>query len=492
MVYTNTCLMSITSSKISSMPITSAPTSQGTGGKGGILLINLPYSHGEAAAPPLGLAYVAAAIERTGTRVSLLDAHALGMAEQAIVSRVREEAPEAVGLSVMSSMFATASRLTRALASLPDRPLVIWGGPHPTVCPEESISRGGADLVVIGEGEMTAAELLPRLREGPAGWRSISGLAFAYGGKVERTKRRALIADLDSLPFPAHHLLPMERYTTLHTGTKRFFNVLTSRGCPGKCIFCSRHVFGRTTRCRSTGNVLAEIEMLLSDYRIEEVCVIDDTFTEDRQKVLRLCEEIVRRHLVFPWRLSNGVRVDTIDDALLRAMRAAGCYEIAFGVESGDDDVLRKIGKEITTAQITATFEAAKRAGMDTIGFFIIGHPFDTVETMRETIDFAIRLDPTYAQFTMSTPLPGTALWDWVERHGTSLFGGDVTRLNFLGGSPHFETQHFTGKDAAAMYRLAYRRFYLRPRYLWKKLRSLRSLNDVIVGIRGLRYLRRI
>jgi len=469
-----------------------APTAQHPGEKGGILLVNLPYSHGGTAAPPLGLAYVAAAIERTGTRVNLLDAHAFGMDEQTLISRVRDQAPEAVGFSVMSSMFATASRISRALSSLPDRPLVIWGGPHPTVCPEESITRGGADLVVLGEGEMTAAELFPRLREGADAWRGIPGLAFACGAKIERTRPRELIADMDSLPYPAYPLLPMERYSTLHTGTKRSCNVLTSRGCPGKCIFCSRHIFGRTTRFRSIGNVLSEIEMLLSDYRMEEISIIDDAFTEDRQRVLRFCEEIGRRRLKFPWRLSNGARVDSVDEELLRAMRAAGCYEIAFGVESGDDDVLRKIGKEITTAQIAAAFEAAKRAGMDTIGFFIIGHPFDTTETMRKTIDFAIRLDPTYAQFTISTPLPGTALWDWVERHGTSLFGNDVTRLDFLGGAPHFETEQFSGKDVAALYRLAYRRFYLRPRYLWKKLRSLRSWNDIVVGIKGLRYLRRI
>jgi radical SAM superfamily enzyme YgiQ (UPF0313 family) len=484
--------MSAGSSETPSKPARTTPAAQCAGGKGGVLLVNLPYCHSGAVSLPLGLAYVAAAIERTGTPVGLLDAHAFGMDEEAIVSYVRGQSPRAVGLSVMSSMFQSASRISRALASLPERPLVVWGGPHPTVRPEESITRGGADMVVIGEGETTAIELAPRLSQGPEGWRSVPGLAFAQDGRVERTNPRTLIGDLDSLPFPAYHLLPMERYTTLHTGARRSCNVLTSRGCPGKCTFCSRHVFGRATRCRSIGNVLAEIEMLLSDYRIKEICVIDDAFTENRRRVLGFCEEIGRRRLEFPWRLSNGARADSVDEELLRAMRAAGCYEIAFGVESGDDGVLRQIGKEVTTAQIAAAFKAAKRAGMDTIGFFIIGHPFDTVETMRKTIDFAVRLDPTYAQFTMSTPLPGTALWDWVERHGASLFGGDVSRLDFLGGSPHFETQRFTGKDAAAMYRLAYRRFYLRPRYLWKRLRALRSWNDIIVGIRGLRYLGRI
>ena len=458
-------------------------------GSGGVLLVNIPYSHAGAASPPLGLACVAAALERSGARVGLLDAHALRMDEQAILSHVREFTPDAVGLTVMSSMFAAAARLTRLIAALPGKPLVVWGGPHPTVRPEESLERGGANLVVLGEGEMTAVDLAAHLGEGPEAWRRIPGLAFAVGGKVEHTAPRDLIEDLDSLPFPAYHLLPMDRYATLHTGTKRAINVLTSRGCPGKCTFCSRRIFGRAVRCRGAARVLDEIAMLLSDYRIEEICIIDDAFTEDRGRVLRFCAEIRDRRMDFPWRLSNGARVDRIDDELLRTMRAAGCYEIAFGVESGDDEVLRKIGKEITTAQISAAFAAAKRAGMDTIGFFMIGHPFDTVETMRKTIDFAIRLDPTYAQFTMATPLPGTALWDWVERHDTPLFGGDVTRLDFLGGVPHFETKQFTREDAAKMYRLAYRRFYFRPLYLWKKLRALRSWSDVVVGIRGLRYL---
>ncbi|MEI6632624.1 MAG: radical SAM protein [Chlamydiota bacterium] len=470
------------------------PDARGTaaGEKGGVLLVNIPYSHAGAASPPLGLACVAAALDRSGTRVGLLDAHALRMDEETIVSHIRDFAPDAVGFSVMSSMFAAASRLTRALSSLPSRPLVIWGGAHPTVRPEESLERGGADLVVLGEGEMTAVELAPHLRGGPEAWRRISGLAFEAGGKVELTPPRPLVEDLDSLPFPAYHLLPIDRYATLHTGTKRAINILTSRGCPGKCTFCSRRIFGRTVRFRSVGRVLDEISMLISDYRIEEICIIDDAFTEDRERVLRFCREIRGRGLSFPWRLSNGARVDRIDDELLRAMRTAGCYEIAFGVESGDDEVLRKIGKEITTAQIAAAFAAAKRAGLDTIGFFMIGHPFDTVETMRKTVDLAIRLDPTYAQFTMATPLPGTALWDWVERHGTSLFGGDVARLDFLGGAAHFETAQITRGDVEAMYRLAYRRFYFRPRYLWKKFRSLRSWSDVVVGIRGLGFLRRI
>jgi radical SAM superfamily enzyme YgiQ (UPF0313 family) len=460
--------------------------------KGGILLVNIPFYHAEAAAPPMGLASLAAVLEEERRAVDLLDAHALGIGIDGVISRVGEIEPLAIGLSVMSSMFASAAKLTREIKRLPSPPLIIWGGPHPTVCPEESLTRGGADICVLGEGERTIVELAPCLPGSSREWGSIAGIAFMRDGAVARTAGRKLIEDLDSLPPPAYHLLPMDRYATLHTGRKRFCSIMTSRGCPGKCMFCSRCVFGGRMRYRSVARVLDEIELLMREYRIEEISVIDDAFAEDRGRVLALCGEITKRGLRFAWRLGNGARVDTIDEDLMMVMRMAGCYEVAFGVESGDDEVLKRIGKEITTQQVREAFRAAHRAGLDTIGFFMIGHPFDTLETMKKTIDFAISLDPTYAQFTMSTPLPGTALWEWVERHGKSLFGGDVTKLDFLGATPHFETENYSREDAARMYRRAYRRFYLRPSYIWRRLCSIRSWNDLFIMLRGLLYLRRI
>jgi len=344
---------------------------------------------------------------------------------------------------------------------------------------------------VRGEGEETILDLMARLGRGTAGWRDVPGISFRDKGEVVHTPDRPLIRDLDSIPFPARHLLPLDRYQTIHTGRKRFATLVTSRGCPGKCMFCFRP-FGRNLRYRSMDNVMGEVRELVERFRVEEISILDDAFTLDRDRVAEFCDRVSASGLRFAWRLGNGTRVDLIDDELLKMMKRAGCYEVAFGIESGDDEVLRKIGKEITTAQVERAFAAAKRAGMETIGFFMIGHPFDTVETMRKTIDFAIRLDPTYAQFTMSTPLPGTALWTWVKKHGRSLIGDDVTKLDFLGATPHYETDGFTAADARRMYRRAYRRFYIRPRYIWRSIRRIRSLNDIVVLLKGLLYLRRI
>ncbi|NLW95164.1 MAG: radical SAM protein [Chlamydiae bacterium] len=461
------------------------------GGTPGLFLVNIPFYHAGCAEAPLGLAYVAAVLERSGIPFELLDANGLGMSLKDILAVVREKQPAAVGATMMTSMLAAARELADGVKALPRPPLLIFGGPHPTIAPEEALERGGADICVRGEGEETILDLMARLGRGTAGWRDVPGISFRDKGEVVHTPDRPLIRDLDSIPFPARHLLPLDRYQTIHTGRKRFATLVTSRGCPGKCMFCFRP-FGRNLRYRSMDNVMGEVRELVERFRVEEISILDDAFTLDRNRVAEFCDRVSASGLRFAWRLGNGTRVDLIDDELLKMMKRAGCYEVAFGIESGDDEVLRKIGKEITTAQVERAFAAAKRAGMETIGFFMIGHPFDTVETMRKTIDFAIRLDPTYAQFTMSTPLPGTALWTWVKKHGRSLIGDDVTKLDFLGATPHYETDGFTAADARRMYRRAYRRFYIRPRYIWRSIRRIRSLNDIVVLLKGLLYLRRI
>ena len=460
--------------------------------RGGILIINIPYYHAEATLAPLGLAYLASVLEEEGANFLLVDANALEMDEDAIISLVHEGRPAIVGFSVMTSMLIAARRLAERIKSIENPPFVVFGGAHPTIRPEESLRRWGADLCVRGEGERTIIELSSLDEQGPDGWGSIKGLSFIKDGEVIHTPNRPLIDNLDTIHYPAYHLLPMKNYTTLHTGSKLFAPLMTSRGCPGRCMFCSRCVFGRRVRYRSIPNVIGEIRLLLEKFGVEEISVLDDAFLSNRDRVVQLCDAIRESGLKFAWRLGNGARVDQVDEEILCRIKEAGCYEVAFGVESGDDEVLRKIGKETTTAQARQAFEAAHKAGLDIIAFFMLGHPFDTVETMEKTIQFAIELKPTYTQFTISTPLPGTALWSWVERRGKSLIGGDVTKLDFLGGAAHFETDAFTKEDVYRMYKRAHRKFYLRPGYIWNTIRRIRSLNDLLVLLKGALYLKRI
>ena len=442
---------------------------------------------------PFQLAYAAAILERDGFEVRLVDGAAERISDEAYLDRLAAFNPALVIHEISTISFEQDMKIIGAVRRRlgPGAAVAVCGLHAHAHSPDFLAAQPAVDYSMIGEYELTALELARRLAAGrPAD--GVEGLVYRDGGGAPRVdRRRPLIADLDSLPWPARHLLPMNRYQTIHTGRKRFATLITSRGCPGKCMFCFRP-FGRNLRYRSIENVMAEVRELVERFGVEEISILDDAFTLDRARVAEFCDRVLASGLRFAWRLGNGTRVDLIDEELLGLMKRAGCYEVAFGIESGDDEVLRKIGKEITTAQVERAFAAAKRAGMETIGFFMIGHPFDTVATMKKTIDFAIRLDPTYAQFTMSTPLPGTALWTWVKRHGRSLIGDDVTKLDFLGSTPHYETDGFTADDARTMYRKAYRRFYVRPRYIWRSIRRIRSINDIVVILKGLLYLRRI
>ncbi len=435
---------------------------------GKFLLINIPLFHEEAALPPLGLAYIAALLKGDGYNVDLLDANVLGLDKEAIISHIKQVRPRFIGLSVMYSSFEFARDLTQDIKKLPFRMEIIWGGPHPSICPEESLIEGGADICVMGEGERTILELAALLPDGPEAWNGIAGLSFRSGEEIKYTEPRELITDLDSIPYPAHHILEMERYRTLHTGKKQFCTLITSWGCPGRCIFCSRCIYGQRMRYRSIDNVIGEIELLLDVYQVKEIAILDNAFLEDRARIIELCRRIVEKNLKFNWRLGNGVRVDQVDEELLTIMRDAGCFDLAFGVESGDDEVLRKIGKNITTDHTREAFRVAHKVGLTTIGFFQLGHPFDTIETMEKTIDLAIEIEPTYAQFAISTPLPGTALWNWVKHHGKEISDKRSVKIDIFGGTPYFGTENFTKEDVSRMYRRAYRRFYYRPAYMIK------------------------
>ncbi len=454
-----------------------------------MILINPPLRHPEAVVPPLGIASIAATLRQAGRPAGLLDANALGLDEATAAAAALERRPAAVGLTVLYSSYPAAREITRILKASPSRPLVVWGGPHATTCPEESLVEGGADLCVIGEGEGTVRELAPSLERGSPAWESVPGLAFRANGRIVRTPRRELLPDLDALPFPAYDLLPMDRYRTLRGASGRSAAVLTSRGCPGKCIFCSRCVFGRTMRYRSVARVMEEIALLVRDYGVRTIAFIDDAFLEDRRRVLDLCSELVESRLGVSWRLGNGVRVDQVDAELLANMKQAGCTDLAFGVESGDDGVLKRIGKEITTDQARHAFRLAKEAGLGTIGFFQLGHPFDTPETMEKTIAFAVELDPDYAAFAVSTPLPGAALWEWARSRGRTVGRAPGERIDIFSARPHFVTENFTADDVSRLYRSAYRRFYYRPRYILRRIAALRRGKDLRAAWAGLKYL---
>lgn len=457
-----------------------------------VLLINPVYEHLTTVLPPLGLAYIAATLEKNGVSVAILDANAYKMGEREIIRRIRSIEPNIIGITTQTALMENIGSLSEMIKREAPNHLLVFGGPHATVRPDECIEKYNADAVVRGEGEYTFLEVCQKYNGEGHSLNGILGVCYEEDGRIIHNKHRAFITTLDELPFPAYHLLPMTKYKTLGTTRKPFAPVLTSRGCPGKCMYCTKSIFGNRFRARSAGNVLEELRELVDKYHIREFDILDDAFSVDIERAEKICDAMIREKIDIPWRLSNGIRVDFFTEKLAKKLKSAGCYQISFGVESGDDEVLKKIGKEVTTNQIRTAFKITQKLGIETTGFFMLGLPFDTVETMGKTIKFALELDPGFVQFTITTPLPGTKLWRWVESNCGTLSKDVYNSLDFFGEQTCFETENFTKKDVEKLYRNAYHSFYYRPTYIIKRLFKIRSLEEVKRKVEAAKVLRGI
>jgi len=402
--------------------------------------------------------------------------------EEAPLSQVlREERPDLVGITANTIQIKAAWRVAQEIKAEVALPIVL-GGPHPTLLPQESAQRPEVDIVVRGEGEATWADLCQKW-EGGASLEEAEGISYSQNGRVVHNPDRPLIADVDSLPFPAHHLFKMERYTnlqpTLDTVQGKSFSIITSRGCPYRCTYCSQ-ILPRVWRMRSPENVVAEWRWLVKDLGAREIGVLDDSFNIDRQRVLAICDLLVSEGLNHvPWIMINGIRANLVDEELLGRMREAGCIRTAFGVESGNQKILDTvIDKRLTLEEIRAAFRAAKSVGMETIGFFIIGLPGETEETIEDTIRFACELDPLVANFSMATPFPGTEMREVVLEKGR-LLAQDWEDYAFFEDKPSFEMDGLPAELVERKWREAYRRFYLRPSRIVRTLLRKKTWLDL-------------
>ncbi len=357
--------------------------------------------------PPLGPAYVAASVRAAGHDVRLLDCTFLSRRRARTLALAARA--DVVGIYCMATMRDDAEWLARQLRGRCE--LLVAGGPLPTCEPESFLA--AFDAVVRGEGEETMVELLAAHAAGDdlgaVPGVVVAGGAAAEAGAAAAGPPRAFAADLDALPFPARDLLPNAAY--ISHGRRRYgyavTTVMSSRGCPFACEFCSNVVFGSSYRERSPRSVIDEVEEALA-LGYDRISFSDDVFTMRPRRVLAVCDEIERRGLRFDWECL--ARVDGIDRETAAAMRRAGCRTVFFGIESGNDDVLRVMRKGITTAQARAAVWAAHDAGLEAGAFFILCYPGDTDETVLETLRFAGSLPLDYLGLSMPYPLPGTPL----------------------------------------------------------------------------------
>lgn len=432
--------------------------------------------------PHLGIAYLAAVSERRGDEVRVFD---MDVEEVALADFVREFQPDIVGITSNTPQVKQGWFAARQCKSVGDI-LVVQGGPHVSALPEEAVSRPEVDIVARGEGEATWLDLCATVEHAKAGnphlkardlldpaaqvLDQVLGITFqTLDGKIKHTRDRPAIADLDTLPYPAYHFFRMDRYTSLQPAMDaveqgKSFSLMTSRGCPYRCTFCSQSVMAEKWRARSAEGVLKEWQHLVHDLGAQEIGVLDDSANIQRPRLHEICQRLIDDKLNhIPWILINGIRANLADEDLLRHMKAAGLKRVAFGVETGDEGILEAIDKRVTHAQIRAAFKSAKKVGLETVGFFIIGLPGDNAETMEKTIRLACELDPLVANFSMLTPYPGTKVWEQVHRSGGRMLVKDWQDYVFFEGKARYEMGETTAEVQEIKWKEAYRRFYLRP-----------------------------
>ncbi len=460
------------------------PDNEGMGlGAMRILLVNpkskLPID--TRISPSLGLAYLATVAEQRGDRVRIYDGDVeeTSVDVRALTAVVRDFAPEVVGITANTTQITAAWRDAELVKSQSGVP-VILGGPHPTSLPEESAAKPFVDVVVRGEGEATWLELLSIFEA--KDWRldsvsPVAGITYqAETGEVISTPDRSSIPveKLNEMPFPAWHLFKLDRYTNLQPTVDQVdgpsLPILTSRGCPYRCTYCSQ-IGPRRWRARSVESVVSEWRWLVRDLGAAEIGVLDDSFNIDRQRVLAICQRLVDEGLnQVPWIMINGIRANLADEEVLGAMKRAGCIRAAFGVESGNQQILDSVvDKHLTLDQVRLAFKAAQAVGLETIGFFIIGLPGETEETMEDTIRFACELDPVVANFSIATPFPGTQMYETVKAKG-HLLAETWDDFVFFEGKARFEMPGLPAELVERKWKEAYRRFYLRPKRIARTL----------------------
>ncbi len=415
--------------------------------------------------PSLGLASLAAYLRQQGFNVKIIDAPALELSVEAFENYLKNnyggEAPRYIGFTAVTSAVKNAYEMAKIVKKIFPETKIIFGGVHPTVLPEEVVSQEGVDMVVRGEGEITLAEILAGQELS-----NIKGLVYRQGGQIIFNPARERIDNLDKLPFPAYDLLPMDKYYPTKGSYERLpaMSMITSRGCPGRCTFCHK-VLGTRIAFRSAESLVAEIKLLNKDFGIKQIMFYDDTFTIYKENVKRFCRLLLEQKIDISWCCFS--RVDFIDLDLLKLMKEAGCHQIMYGIESGDQAVLNSINKKIDLDLVRRAVKLTKEAGIDVRGAFMIGSPIETKETVLKTLAFAVELDPDLAIFNVTTPYPGTQMFAEASQQGLiTTYDWD----DYDYSKPVMKLKNLSQAEIAELYRYCYKKFYFRPKYILRRL----------------------
>jgi len=435
---------------------------------------------------PLFLAYTAAVLEKEGMPVELIDCRPFYISQEQLLEKFDDD----IGLAVLQTSTASIKLdLDTALKikqKFPKTKICLVGS-HVSVLDKEIMEENPQiDFIARREYEHTVRDLANALANNEI-FDGIPGITFRKNSEIVRNPDRPYIENLDELPFPARNLLPMDTYFEAIFKSKRTFRLMGSRGCPYQCTFClwPQTMYGRKVRFRDPKKVVDEIEHLISKHRAQGLYFEDDTFALIPSRTIEFCDEIIKRKIKIPWSCMG--RVDTINEAMLGKMKKAGCYMIRLGVESASQNILDRAKKGITVEQIIKAFSMVEKAGIETYASYTLGLPGETKETLKETIEFAVRLNSDYAQFGIAMPYPGTEFYQEAQGKGwlrTKNWSDFEASANSVLEYPDLKTE-----DIISAHKIAYRRFYLRPGYVVRRARRIKSFAEAYQLIRGARHL---
>ena len=432
---------------------------------------------------PMNLAYLAAYLRREGFTVYLTDYEVEPFSEAALRNLLQRLQPRVVGVSCCTPTIINGARICEVVKRFDPDIATVVGGSHASgmIIPTLEEFRS-FDYLVFGEGEQTLAELCTRL-EGRDDVEGIDGLAYRSGSGVIAGQPRALIADLDSLPLPARDLICYEQQaghsSRGFSNTLRSTELFTSRGCPISCTFCAiQATFGRKVRFRSVESVEAEVRDFVQKFHFNHVLIADDTFTIDAARGAAICD-VLARNGIESWNCDT--RVTSVTPELLRQMKMTGCRKIAFGVESGSQTILDRIGKGITVERVHEAFRMASEAGIPKIeGNFIIGvDPDETVEDLEQTRRLIRDLPWDYVSISIIVPYPGTPIYEAMRSRGMIEKSASWEDFVLFGKAPKWRTANFSATDLLSYQRKLTREFYLNPGYIARQLLAIKSWRDV-------------
>lgn len=438
--------------------------------------------------PPPGLAYLAGFIRAKGHSVKVIDCNIEAPTVESFRPFFEKNYTQkfssirVIGLTAVTCTIKKAYKIAGICKEYYPESLIVFGGVHATFVTDEVINNPLVDLVVVGEGELTLEELLEGKKLD-----KIRGIVFKKSLKrnkyqITANPPRERITDLNSLPMPAYDLFPVLSYKPAKGSYKKLpaMNMMTSRGCPGQCTFCSKTLGDRLV-FKSAGKILGEIQYLIKNYGIKEIIFYDDTFTVYRDNVIKLCDLIIENNLNISW--TCFARVDFISQKMLEKMKMAGCHQIMYGVENIDKTILKNINKNINLEQVANAVKWTKKAGIECRLAFMVGSPGDNEKIIKKNIEFVNKISPDLLVVNITTPFPGTKMFSWAKEKKLILTHDwdDYTLAE-----PIMKLENLTTEQIKNFYKLMYRSFYFRPAFILKKILKIRSIEDIKILAGGL------